>query len=441
MPQVADCQLPKRQFTDCMRVSFAGFFGANGIHMPRAGAWQFKDAYRTIFEQTSSEDLPELARLELPSIITHWLHDINSSPLLLGEAAGNRWRNILQKAAGRKDFRVGFTDYPFYSAKNSFRFIDLFAGIGGFRIALQAFGGKCVFSSEWDIKAKETYLQNYAEIPFGDISLFSGKNVSDDFIKKNIPDHDVLTAGFPCQPFSLAGVSARNSLGKKHGFCCKVQGTLFFDIARIASIKRPKVIFMENVKNLISHENGKTFETIQDVIKNHLGYSFYWKEIDSCTLVPQRRKRIYMICIRDPKIHFSFPSFNGIARPLSSILEPNPDSKYTLSTKMWKGHQKRTRRNLQRGTGFTANIADITKPANTIVARYYKDGKECLIPTASGLPRMLTIKEAARLQGYHGRFKPHTSRSSAYKQFGNSVSVPVVKKLAYRISMILDQIS
>jgi len=424
-----------------MRTPFAGFFGANGIHLPKAGAWHFKDAYRTVLQKASSEKLPELASRELPSIITHWLHDINSSPLLLDEATGIRWRNTLQEAAGRKDLSISFSGYPFYSAKSSFRFIDLFAGIGGFRIALQAYGGKCVFSSEWDMKAKETYLQNYAEIPFGDIKLFTDPNVSDDFIENNIPDHDVLAAGFPCQPFSLAGVSARNSLGKKHGFYCKVQGTLFFDIARIASIKRPKVIFMENVKNLISHENGKTFETIRDVIKNNLGYSFFWKEVDSCTLVPQRRKRIYMICIRDSKIAYFFPSFGGKARPLSSILESNPESKYTLSRKMWRGHQKRTRRNLQRGTGFTANLADISKPANTIVARYYKDGKECLIPTKSGLPRMLTIREAAKLQGYDGRFKPHPSRSSAYKQFGNSVSVPVVKKIACKLSMILGQIS
>jgi len=424
-----------------MTPGFKNYFGVNGMHSPKNGQWAFRDAYRHVYSNLAFENIGEKTESELPAIITHWLHDIKADPILFKKGSAEKWLSWLREGCNGVEPKISFAGYPLAKNKNEFRFVDLFAGIGGFRLGLQANGGRCVFSSEWDLKAKETYLQNYAEIPFGDIRFFTNEERSDDFIDRNIPDHDVLAAGFPCQPFSLAGVSARNSLGKKHGFFCKVQGTLFFDIVRIASVKRPKVLFLENVKNLASHDGGRTFATIREIIETHLGYSFFSREIDSCTLVPQRRKRIYMVCLRDPKESFIFPDFKGDPLPLRSILESKPDPKYTLSERMWEGHKKRTSRNLSRGTGFTAHLANLEKPANTLVARYYKDGKECLIPTKNGLPRMLTVKEAALLQGYKAPFKPHPSKSSAYKQFGNSITVPVVTKLAQAIKISLNQVS
>lgn len=324
-------------------------------------------------------------------------------------------------------------DVPFPPTENpKFKFIDLFAGIGGFRIALQKSGGKCVFSSEIDKAAKVTYEQNFGEVPFGDIKIFTSPEITDDLLNKLIPDHDVLAAGFPCQPFSLAGVSARNFLGKEHGFNDDNQGNLFFDIMRIVDVKRPKVLFLENVKNLRSHDNGKTFETIKNIILE-LGYSFSYEIINSQTLVPQRRERTYMVCLRESGIQFKFPNFDGLPIPLKTILEPVVDDSYTISDRLWLGHQNRSIRNKARGTGFTTKEADLEKPSNTIVARYYKDGKECLIPQEGKNPRKLTPLECAKLQGYPDNFVYHKSKSAAYKQFGNSVSVPVIEKIFIEI--------
>lgn len=308
-------------------------------------------------------------------------------------------------------------DYP------EFKFIDLFAGIGGFRIAMQEQSGQCVFSSEWDASAKKTYELNFGEVPYGDI-----RNINE----RNIPDHDVLCAGFPCQPFSLAGVSARNSLNSAHGFACETQGTLFFDIIRIVKKKRPKILFLENVRNLVSHDGGNTFATIQKNIRD-LGYSFKHELINASPLVPQKRIRCYMVCIRDTDEEFEFPDISGEPVQLKSILQKRVDARYTISDRLWAGHQRRTARNLKRGTGFTAFCADLKKPANTIVARYGKDGKECLIPQNGKNPRMLTPRECARLQGFPEEFIYSNSRTNAYRQFGNSVAVPVVSKIAEEI--------
>ncbi|WP_372773864.1 DNA cytosine methyltransferase [Mangrovibacterium sp.] len=328
-------------------------------------------------------------------------------------------------------------DVPFPPPENpKFTFIDLFAGIGGFRIALQKQDGKCVFSSEIDKAAKQTYEMNFGEIPFGDIRKFTGPDISDDLLDKLIPNHDLLAAGFPCQPFSLAGVSARNFLGKEHGFNDSNQGNLFFDILRIVDVKRPKAVFLENVKNLRSHDKGRTFETIKTMIKE-LGYSFSSEVVNSQTRVPQRRQRTYMVCFRDATINYKFPSFEGEPIPLRSILENSVDEKYTISDRLWQGHKNRSKRNLERGTGFSTKEADLDKPSNTIVARYYKDGKECLIPQPGKNPRKLTPRECARLQGYPESFIYHKSNSSAYKQFGNSVSVPVIERIAESITKYL----
>ena len=312
-----------------------------------------------------------------------------------------------------------------------FKFIDLFAGIGGFHIALSEVGGECVFASEIDEKARETYRANHGMTPFGDIRAITSPDRSEGMIRKHIPDHDILAAGFPCQPFSLAGVSARNAMGRPHGLLDEAQGTLFYDIARIVSAKRPKALLLENVSNIVRHDKGRTFEVLKSVI-NQLGYTLSYKIISAETVVPQKRKRCFMVAFRDGENdgEFEFPEFSGDPLPLRSVLEDNVDDIYTLSDRGWSGHKRRTAANLKRGVGFTAFEADLNKPSNTIVARYYKDGKECLIPQEGKNPRLLTPRECARLQGFPEWFQPHPTRSAAYKQFGNAVPVPVVSELA-----------
>lgn len=323
----------------------------------------------------------------------------------------------------------------------SFKFIDLFAGIGGFHLALESLGGECVFASEIDEKARATYKQNHGMNPNGDIRAITSPDRSDSVVQKQIPDHEVLAAGFPCQPFSLAGVSARNSLGQAHGLLDETQGTLFYDIARIAKIKRPKVLLLENVSNIVRHDGGRTFEVLTRVISD-LGYSLSWSILNSETLVPQRRKRCFMVAFRDAEKGetMDFPDLSGDPIPLRTALEQDVDEKYTLSDRGWAGHQRRTAANLARGTGFTAHTANLDKPSNTIVARYYKDGKECLIPQDGKNPRLLTPRECARLQGFPESFIPHPSRSAAYKQFGNAVPVPVVKAVAQAMLEKLKEI-
>lgn len=337
----------------------------------------------------------------------------------------------MNSSVKKLDFSTILPPSPFQGGtENLFTFIDLFAGIGGFRLAMQASGGNCVFSSEWDKDAQKTYYANFGEYPEGDITKIN---------ERNIPDHDILCAGFPCQPFSLAGVSARRFLDTAHGFSCKTQGTLFFDVARIIQEKRPKVIFLENVKNLISHDKGNTFKVIENTIKK-LGYSFSYSIINAESYVPQKRVRCYMVCLRDTDEKFNFPENNGEPLPLKSILENNVDKQFTISAKLWAGHQRRTANNLARGVGFTAFCADLNKPSNTIVARYGKDGKECLIPQKSGNPRMLTPRECARLQGFPEEYIIPVAKTVAYRQFGNSVALPVIKDITTKIIAYLDRV-
>lgn len=316
-----------------------------------------------------------------------------------------------------------------------FTFSELFAGTGGFRLALEAVGGRVVFSSEIDKSARATYAANFGDVPHGDIRAFTG--LEDSELGAAIPDHDLLSAGFPCQPFSRAGVSAREHLHQPHGFSCDVQGTLFFDIARIVKIKRPKVLLLENVRGLRSHDGGRTFATMQSVLSNDLGYTVHTKVIDAATLVPQRRLRCYIICIRDGGA-YTFPEFDGEELPLASILELIPDPSLTISEKLWVGHIARSARNRARGAGFTADLADLTKPAHTLVARYGKDGKECLIPQKGRPPRMLSPRECARLQGYPESYVLPASRAAAYRQFGNAVAVPVVERIALSLLPFLE---
>ena len=318
----------------------------------------------------------------------------------------------------------------------NFEFIDLFAGIGGFRLALNGLGGQCVFSSEWEKNAKSTYFNNHNVYPFGDINKFSGDNLSDNRLGSLVPSHDILAAGFPCQPFSLAGVSARNSVGKPHGFECDTQGTLFRSIERIAKVKTPKLLLLENVRNIISHDGGRTFDVIKNAIES-VGYKFFHKIINAETMVPQKRVRCFMVCVRKD-IHalsgdFVFPEFLGHPLALSSILRKKVDPRYTISEALWAGHQKRSQRNKARGTGFTTGLADLSKPSNTIVARYGKDGKECLIPQEGTTPRMLSIEECRDLFGYPADFKLPTAKTVTFKLLGNSVVVPVVRLIAAKM--------
>jgi DNA (cytosine-5)-methyltransferase 1 len=406
-----------------------------------------REALHLLLSVEANEQHEEATHAQLPAIISHWLQSPNDKPLIFNDENGKktmrRWTNILtayQRIVSRPPVdtptvkptsvvNIDFSELPFPPVqKPKFRFIDLFAGIGGFRIALQEHGGKCVFTSEWDHSAKETYFNNYGEAPFGDIRRFTSDKITNDELDRLIPDHEILAAGFPCQPFSHAGVSARNSLGQKHGFSCEIQGTLFFDLMRIAKVKKPDVLLLENVKNLRSHDGGKTFQRIRETIENDLEYSFSDDVIDACSLVPQKRKRCYMVCFRD-KRKFKFPLITGPALPLSSILETNPDPSYTISDRLWRGHINRSQRNVDRGTGFTAYAADLSKPSNTLVARYYKDGKECLVPQKDANPRLLMPLECAKLQGYPEKFIFHPSKKEAYRQFGNSVAVPVVRKV------------
>lgn len=330
-------------------------------------------------------------------------------------------------------------DVPFPPPENpSFKFIDLFAGIGGFRIAFQTLNGECVFSSEIDNAAKRTYEKNFGECPFGDIKEFTKPELKDTFLNSAIPDHDILTGGFPCQPFSLAGVSARNYLGIAHGFLDSNQGNLFFDIARIISVKQPKVVFLENVKNFKNHDGGNTFETVKSIMLE-LGYDFHSKVINANKVVPQSRERFYMVCFKGGNTNFQFPEFAGEPKPLRNILEKKVAEKYTISDKLWAGHQRRTKNNLERGTGFTAFTANLDKPSNTIVARYGKDGKECLIPQNNKNPRKLTPRECARLQGFPENYILPTSDAPAYRQFGNSVAIPVIQAIGDEILKALTK--
>jgi DNA (cytosine-5)-methyltransferase 1 len=314
-----------------------------------------------------------------------------------------------------------------------FSFIDLFAGIGGFRIALEKFGGECVFSSEIDTYAQKTYKAWFGEIPSGDINEIN---------PASIPDHDILAAGFPCQPFSLAGVSKKNSLGREHGFKCLAQGTLFFSLATIIEVKRPPVFILENVKNLMSHDKGRTWQVIKGTLED-MEYSVFHEIIDAADYVPQHRERIYIVGF-DKRIFgenppFVFPEKPPGPRPrLMNILEPVVDKKYTLTDHLWKYLQDYAAKHKAKGNGFGFGLADLKGITRTLSARYHKDGSEILIPQKRKNPRRLTPKECARLMGFDEQFQNNivVSDTQAYRQFGNAV-VPKVAEAVTRQVMVL----
>lgn len=316
-----------------------------------------------------------------------------------------------------------------------FKFIDLFAGIGGMRLAFESNGGQCVFSSEWDKYCQKTYYSNFEEIPVGDIRSVD---------EKSIPDHDILAAGFPCQPFSIAGVSKKNSLGRETGFLDKTQGTLFFDVVRIINEKRPKAFLLENVKNLKSHDKGNTWKVIESALKE-LNYEIFYDILDGQDFVPQHRERIFIVGFDKERygknISFSFDLDKPQIKPvLKDILMKNADSKYTLSDGLWTYLQEYAEKHKQKGNGFGFGMPDRNGITRTLSARYYKDGSEILIQQKGKNPRKLTPRECARLQGYPESFKIVVSDTQAYKQFGNSVVVPLITQIANCIICKIEQL-
>ena len=332
---------------------------------------------------------------------------------------------------------------------SSFRFIDLFAGIGGLRIGFEELGGECLFTSEWNRYSQETYRANFKEssahFMAGDIRLVG---------EEEIPQHDLLLAGFPCQPFSIAGVSKKNALGHAHGFECQTQGTLFFDVAKILADHKPQAFLLENVKNLVSHDKGRTFQTIVSVLQNDLGYQVQCQVINAKGLVPQNRARIFIVGFREAN-GFSFEGLN-IPDPeqgprLKSILHPEDgsekedghftagperkvSSRYILSDHLWNYLQEYAAKHRAKGNGFGFGLCGPDDVARTLSARYYKDGSEILIRGNNSNPRRLTPRECSRLMGFdlpgESKFHIPVSDAQAYKQFGNAVVVPVVRRVA-----------
>lgn len=327
-----------------------------------------------------------------------------------------------------------------------FTFIDLFAGIGGTRIGLESAGGRCVFTSEWDEHSKKTYRANFRvdhEIA-GDIRTVD---------PHAIPDHDVLVAGFPCQPFSIAGVSKKNALGRAHGFDCETQGTLFFFIEKILEAKRPPAFLLENVKNLQSHDQGRTFDVILRTLRDKLGYQIHYKVLDAKTFTPQHRERIFIVGFREPTafswnhVDLENPS-RRVGSKMADILHPEDgsehpeahytvgtvaqvNSKYILSAKLWAYLKAYAAKHQAKGNGFGYGLVGPDETCRTLSARYYKDGSEILVSRGvRARPRRLTPRECARLMGFPNQFKIPVSDTQAYRQFGNSVVVPVVEAIA-----------
>lgn len=308
---------------------------------------------------------------------------------------------------------------------SAFTFIDLFAGIGGMRIAYEQAGGHCVYSNEWNKYSQQTYFANFGEQPDGDITKVD---------EYSIPDHDILVGGFPCQPFSIAGVSKKQSLGKATGFEDKTQGTLFFDICRILKAKRPKAFMLENVKNLKSHDKGKTFKIITESLEE-LDYEVFHAVLDGQNYVPQHRERILIVGFDRKRygrdLGFCFNITPIEPRPIiKDILETDVDEKYTLTDKLWTYLQNYAAKHRAAGNGFGYGIADPEGVSRTLSARYYKDGSEILIEQEGKNPRRLTPRECARLQGFQDDFIIPVSDTQAYKQFGNSVVVPLMTNVA-----------
>lgn len=376
------------------------------------------------------------------------------SQAVLADRMGYDRKTITRWERGDQRPRVGVIEYlrglpengPNQVRENrpSFTFVDLFAGIGGLRMGFEAIGGRCVFTSEWDKYAQQTYRANFGDhVIHGDIVQVASEQ---------IPTHDVLLAGFPCQPFSIAGVSKKNALGRPHGFDCDTQGTLFFEVERILKHHRPRAFLLENVKNLQSHDGGKTFATMMHVLRKKLGYHVTSKVLDARPFVPQHRERIFIVGFRDdvpfdwsmlalpsqatwPRMSAVLHSEDGSEQQDAAYLNERGRvlNKYVLSEHLWRYLVDYAEKHRLRGNGFGYGLAGPGDISRTLSARYFKDGSEILIRRKSGPPRRLTPRECARLMGFDKdgfTFKIPVSDTQAYKQFGNSVVVPVVEAVA-----------
>lgn len=388
---------------------------------------------------------PPLGALNRAACLTHYFH-APSSPFTASYKAvavqtQAEWHEVLlQKAMQNWMKRKGITptflpaaasEFPFAGkGEGSFTFIDLFAGMGGFRLAMEAWGGSCVFSSEWNPYARRTYYANFGDIPFGDITT---REVQD-MIPRGF---DVLCAGFPCQPFSIAGVSKKKSLGRATGFLDEAQGTLFFEVAKILRDHRPKAFFLENVKNLTSHDKGNTFRVICETLES-LDYSIHFKVMDAQNYVPQHRERIMIVGFDKHRYQgkeaFHFPPSPQSSPQLKDILLEKVDEKYILTEKLWQYLQMYAQKHQAKGNGFGFGLTSPEGVARTLSARYYKDGSEILIQRKEGNPRRLTPRECARLMGYPDTYRlGAVSDVQAYRQCGNSVVVPLITAVAEQL--------
>ena len=390
------------------------------------------DLLRTARNQYTQKQLAEILEVDVRTV-RRWEVRETDPPSYLSDAIRQRILPLVDEQNDDSDFR----------------FIDLFAGIGGIRLGFEEHGGKCVFTCEWNKFSQKTYLANF---PQTSDHIFAGDITEID--EKDIPEHDVLLAGFPCQPFSIAGVSKKNSLGRPHGFECTTQGTLFFDVARIIAEKQPKAFLLENVKNLLSHDKGNTFKVILQTLHDELGYEIHYKVIDGQHFVPQHRERILIVGFRG-ETDFSWDALqlpDKGAVKLSSILHPQNgtelaeepyttgdnakiNSKYTLTPKLWAYLQAYAEKHRKAGNGFGFGLVDGNSVTRTLSARYYKDGSEVLVSQGKRKrPRRLTPRECSRLMGFPENFIIPVSDTQAYRQFGNSVVMPVMKEVA-RIMM------
>ena len=405
----------------------------------------YDEALKLLMAAEGGESHSDIVREELAAIISHWLQSPSEVPILLHESHGKKWKNILRnwsflanrnpaensesEKSGASPLKIDFSKLPFPPVRKAkFTFIDLFAGIGGFRIALQNLGGKCVFSSEWNQQAKETYFRNYGEVPFGDIKQFTAAFTTKASSVSAIPHPDIIAGGFPCQAFSQAG----KQLGFKDA-----RGTLFFDILEMTKALRPKALILENVKRLRRHDGGNTYSVITNSLRE-LGYKVYSKVLRASDFgLPQNRERIFIVAFNKALL-FDFPEPMNLPTCVADILEEKVDDLFTITDRIYEGHRRRVREHRARGNGFGFSVF---KPevayTNTISARYWKDGSEVLIDQGERNPRMLTPRECARLQGFNDEFMPHKSRRHAYQQFGNSVPVPVVQKVAEKVLIAL----
>lgn len=336
-------------------------------------------------------------------------------------------KQLKSRARSKADRPRENSSPPKARKRSMFTFIDLFAGIGGMRLAFESVGGKCVFTSEYDAYAKRTYEANFEGKVDGDITRIR---------PETIPGHDVLVAGFPCQPFSIAGVSKKKSLGRAHGFADPTQGTLFFNVKEVLRVKRPAAFLLENVKNLLSHDRGQTFRVIRSVLEDELGYHVEFEVLDGQAFVPQHRERIFIVGFRERR-NFEWPKLPKRGPVLGSIFEEEVDPKYTLSDHLWNYLQRYAEKHRAQGNGFGFGLVGEADVARTLSARYYKDGSEILVKQRRANPRRLTPRECARLMGFPESFRIPVSDTRAYKQFGNSVVVPLVETVACEIASAL----